>query len=317
MIKHMKKAAFFLAFLLLLLSFGSLSAHPWGGLVMDQQGNIYFTFVCPMVDADHYACVWKIDNQQELSEVLESSHSPSDIILSRSSDRMIYAAERNNAGGGLQARLWSLNTSGTELIIKPTTDESRFFIQAYAVDENGRVFFARKNQLFKRDQDGNVTEVKLNMAFDRIDDLAWGGKGQLYILDRGSIKILDKDGTVTQLADGLKEENPENIPFSGANILFDIAVDKNGMVYVAYYGNRRVLQIDPSGEVSVFLHSEGPWSPHGIDVLNGEVYILESTVGATRWWEFWEEDIIIPRVRKVEADGKVTVIFEHELALKE
>ena len=309
----MKKWVPLLALFLLIVNVKSLSAHPWGGLVIDHQGNVYFTFICPFVDDDHYACVWKINDQNELSEVLESAHSPSDIILSRSPNRMIYGAERNNSGGRFQARLWKIDSPDKELIIEPTTNENLFFIQAYTVADDGTVFFARDNQLFKRDEHGQIIEVNLSSEINRIDDLAWGLNDKLYILDRESIKVMEENGTVSVLATGLKEDNPENIPFSGANILFDFTVDENGTVYLAYYGNRRVLKVTAAGEVSVFLESEGPWSPHGVDVINGEVYVLESTFGTSEWWEFWEEDVIIPRVRKVDAEGKVSTIFEYEL----
>ena len=282
-------------------------------MVVDQQGNIYFTFICPLVDDDHYACVWKIDDTQKLSEFMESAYSPSDIILSRSPDRAIYAAERNNAGTALQARLWKLSDGAKELIIEPTTDEELFFIQAYAVAGNGEVYFARNNQLFKRDNEGTIVEVKLKGETTRIDNLAWGLENKLYILDRESIKVMSDEGAITTLAEGLKKDNPENLPFSGANILFDFAVDETGNVFVAYYGNRQVLKVSVNGEVSVFLEAEGPWSPHGVDVLNGEVFVLESTFGTSKWWEFWEEDVIIPRVRKVDVEGNISTVFEYEI----
>lgn len=47
-------------------------AHPWGGLVVDEDGNIYFTFTCPIVDEHHYACVWKLDTDGNLTQVLKS-----------------------------------------------------------------------------------------------------------------------------------------------------------------------------------------------------------------------------------------------------
>jgi hypothetical protein len=124
---------------------------------------------------------------------------------------------------------------------------------------------------------------------------------------------MSQEGAINTLTKGLKKEDPENLPFQGANILFDLAVDAAENVYVAYYGNRQVLKVSSEGEVSVFLESEGPWSPHGIDVLKGEVFVLESTFGTSKWWEFWEEDVIIPRVRKVDAEGNIFTIFEYEL----
>ena len=312
MIQSLLKSAV-LSVLFLLLGSTNVFSHPWGGLVVDSQGNIYFTFIAPFVDDNHYACVWEIDEEQSLNQVLQSAFSPSDIIVSRSPSRTIFAAERSGSSGGYQARLWAIDGSNKKAIIDPTNDPSVFHIQAYAVSDDGTIFFAKDDQLFKTNKAGSVSQVALKEAFQRIDDLAWGLDNKLYILDRGSIKIVEEDSSVTILAEGLKEENPEGLPFDGANILFDLAVDKQGYVYVAYYGNRRTLKVSPDGKVSVLLYAEGPWSPHGVDVFNGEVYVLESTIGVPKWWEFWKKDIIIPRVRKVSSGGQVSTVFEYQV----
>lgn len=288
-----------------------LLAHPWGGLVVDHKGHIYFAFTSPLVDDNHYASVWQINSQQELAEALKSSHSPSDIVVARTPNRNIYAAERNNAGYGFQARLWQIKETNKKLVIKPTTSEQAFHIQAYTVTDDETVVFARNNKLYQRNSANDIRPLKTKHTFTRIDDLAWGPNNSLYILDRGSIKILEKNGTVETLVTDLKKENPEDLPFTGANILFDLAVDAQSNVYVAYYGNRRILKITATGNVSDFLLSR-PWSPHGIDVYNGEVYILESTSHSASWWKFWEKSITIPRIRKVDTTGNVSTIFEYQ-----
>lgn len=285
------------------------SAHPWGGLVVDELGHVYFTFICPMVDDDHHACVWRIDADGALTTSYIAQRSPSDIILTRSPGRTLFAAERDNARGGYRARLRRYNQPSWDTIIAPTTDPAQFHIQAYAVDADGTTFFARDARLYQRSTTGVVTPVSISGTFDRIDAMAWGPEKQLYLLDQGRLLILAKDGTLTTLATGLKKPDPENLPFSGANILFDLAVDEEGTAYLAYYGNREVLKVSATGEVSTFLHSPAPWSPHGIDVYDGEVYVLESTVGGGSWWKVWERPEIVPRVRKVAADGSVAVLF--------
>lgn len=304
----------FVLSVLMLVFWGSSKtlAHPWGGLVIDENGVVYFAFVAPMVGDDHHACVWQINDQGKLTPVLKSSFSPSDIIVSRSPSRMIFGAERRSAGSGYETRLWQISDKGKRLVIGPNSPEKPFHVQAYAVSDNGKVFYAIENQLFRREKDGSVSKVEAKDSFTRIDDLAWGLNDKLYILDRGSVKILEETGVVSVLVEGLKEEKPEDLPFDGANILFDFAVDNQGNVYVAYYGNRRTLKVSPDGEVSVLLYPDGPWSPHGVDVFAGEIYVLESTIGIPRWWEFWKEDIIMPRIRKVNSDGRVSTIYSYE-----
>lgn len=288
-----------------------VQSHPWGGLVIDASGDIYFTFICPFTSDDHYACVWKLSGGK-ITPDLESAHSPSDIILARNNNRALFAAERTSAGPVFQSRLWAADQGTWQPVIAPTSEAARFHIQAYAVDTAGTVYFARDALLFQRDSLGAVRPVPVDVAFERIDLMAWGPDETLYLLDRGTLYTLSPEtGTVARLATNLRAASPEHLPFSGANILFDMTVDAAGAVYLAYYGNRSVLKVTPSGEVSTFLQSVSPWSPHGIDSYNGDIYILESTVGAGKWWKFWGRPVIVPRVRKINSDGTVTTVFEY------
>ncbi|MEQ9264958.1 MAG: hypothetical protein RLN81_07050 [Balneolaceae bacterium] len=299
-----------LSFIVLLSS--PAKAHPWGGLVIDSEGNLYFTFICPFVDDDHYACVWKIDTNQELSEVLKSQRSPSDIILSSSPGRNIYAAERNGYSPNFTNTLWEIQGSEVSILISPNRNQDVFFIQAYAVSDNGTIYFAKENQLFERVSNGKISEVKLGKDLGNIRLLEVGNNGELYIMNSSDLYVKTGDN-LRLIAPGLKKEDPENIPFRGANIFFDIAIDKNDNIYLAYYGNRKVIRISLAGEIQTILESQAPWSPHGVDVIDGEVYVLESTLGNGKWWKFWEkeDDEIIPRIRKVDNDGEITELFRY------
>ena len=312
--ERIRKGFSCIAILLVLLFFcpRQSQAHPWGGLVIDQNGDIYFTFICPFTSDDHYACVWKL-SEGVVTPALSSSQSPSDIILARNNNRHIFGAERTNAGQAYQARLWQFTQNEWRNFIPPTTEPSRFHIQTYAVDNAGHVYFARDHLLFRRNSEGEVNQVPTTKTFERIDLLAWGPDEALYIVEGGTLLKMDPGtGAHVMVASGLREEEPEDLPFSGANILFDMVVDDDGAVYLAYYGNRRILKVLPSGEITTFAKSDAPWSPHGIDVYNGEIYILESTVGRRSWWNLWGRPEIVPRVRKFSPDGTAQTLFEHE-----
>ncbi len=306
----------FQAFLLLLvvMTFSQKAhSHPWGGLVIDAKGNLYFTFICPFVDDDHYACVWKIDSNQELSEVLKSRRSPSDIVLSRNPDRVIFAAERNGFHPNFRNTLWVIEDSDTSVLIPSNTNQEAFFIQAYTVSNDGTIFFAKENSIYRRDSTNTIVEIELGKDLGRINLLEITPDGSLYIMTNSDLYI-KKGDELAILATNLKDDNPDNLPFRGANIFFDMAVDESKNVYLAYYGNREIIRVSPSGEIETFLESQAPWSPHGVDVLDGDVYLLESTIGNGKWWKFWErnDDVIIPRVRKVDNNGNVSVVFSYE-----
>ncbi len=299
-------------FAILIMTPDSANSHPWGGLVIDAEGNIYFTFICPMVDNDHHACVWKIDPNQELSEVLQSRRSPSDIVLARTQNRIIYGAERTGQNPNQSYSLWRINESGGTPFIKPTTNQELFFIQSYAVSDDGDIYFARDSKIFVRSSDQSISEFKLDQEIGRIGLLSFSPSGKLFIVAEDGLYKKNKNG-LELIAKQLKEENPENIPFRGANILFDMTIDKDENIYLAYYGNRQVIRISADREKKVILEAKAPWSPHGIDIHNGEVYVLESTLGDGKWWEFWNrnDDRIIPRIRRINADGTVSVIYDY------
>ena len=282
-------------------------AHPWGGLVVDNQGDIYFSFVCPMWNDEHYACIWKLDKNNNLTTAIQAKSTPSDFIVSRSASRQIFAAERS----GKNARLWQLENSEWTSLVEPTNDRQRFNARAFTVNDNGEVIFAYKNELYLRNKARKISKLKNNQKLGGVQSLGWKSN-QLSILDynQGAIKLLYMDGTVKTIVDRLKKASPGNLPFKGANVLFDFAFDNDGNGYVAYYGDRKILKISPQGKTSTFLESEDIWLPHGVDVYQGDVYVLESTYEKSKWRP-WAAPKIIPRIRKVDANGKVSVLYQY------
>ncbi len=306
----MKKVLAVLAFMVLCSS--AARAHPWGGLVIDMMGNIYFTFICPTVDDDHYACVWKIDSNLALSEALNSRQSPSDIILARSPDRQIYGAERFGQHGNYRNRLWQIRESGNSMLLDVTDDDGGFVIQAYTVSGDGTIYYSDRGEIFYLNENSEPVRLNHEINLDRVQLLERGPGGSLYILADNNLYRYD-DGSITMVAEGLKEESPANLPFRGANIFFDMVVTEDKEVYLAYYGDRKIIKVNPDGTQQTVLQAKAPWSPHGIDVFNGEIYVLESTLGDGRWWEFWKssDTEIIPRIRKIDSDGNLSVVYNY------
>ena len=62
----------------------------------------------------------------------------------------------------------------------------------------------------------------------------------------------------------------------------------------------------PGGVVSTLLRSEEKWSPTGVTVVRGEVFVLEwrdASASQTEVRKAWT-----PRVRKIGRDGTVTTL---------
>ena len=89
-----------------------------------------------------------------------------------------------------------------------------------------------------------------------------------------------------------------------------LAVDESGTVFVAGNGSRAVYAVTKEGKVRTVLKADAPWSPTGVAVRGGAVYVLEydHTPAKDREWE--------PRVRKVGRDGTVTTLIHVRRDLK-
>jgi hypothetical protein len=72
---------------------------------------------------------------------------------------------------------------------------------------------------------------------------------------------------------------------------------------VAASGCGALLKISPSGAITTILKADNPWSPTAVTLTGSDLYVLEylHTTGKNpRDW--------LPRVRKLAADGTVTVL---------
>jgi DNA-binding beta-propeller fold protein YncE len=85
-----------------------------------------------------------------------------------------------------------------------------------------------------------------------------------------------------------------------------LAIDSAGTIYVAATGARSILKITPQGKTTTILQNPAPWTPTGVTVHHGEIYVLE-------WHDVIAEKQEIrtawlPRVRKIGQDGKLTTL---------
>jgi hypothetical protein len=142
-----------------------------------------------------------------------------------------------------------------------------------------------------------------------ITGLAPGPDGALYIAQPNAVLKLKMNGTFTTLASGIELKDcdvdyPDNNPRSLLPSLRGLAVDDDGTVFAAGVGCRAVVKVSPVGSVETVLKAERPWSPTGVAVYRGEVYVLEYTNANGSRNEGWR-----PRVRKLARDGKVLTIL--------
>jgi sugar lactone lactonase YvrE len=138
--------------------------------------------------------------------------------------------------------------------------------------------------------------------------LAAGPNGSVYASSWDAIFKVSSNGTVATVVHPVivkdcDEDRADHKPTNRLLYLRGIAVDETGTIYAAATSCHRVLKIAPDGKGESALRAERPWSPTGVALHGGAVYVLEYTNangGADDGWQ--------PRVRKLGRDGRVTTL---------
>ena len=282
----------FITLVLCFLSCTKLSAHPGSGIVIDKEGNIYFT--------DTGKGVWKIDTQGKLSFL------PASRFHWMSIDETGSFAKSSKSFGEYFERVIS-KTDKPDLIMC-----SDFPL---VINKDGNIYYANTRpgsaKIIKRTADGKETIFANNKILGFISDITSGADGSLYITESSNanantIRKIKTDGTISIIATFVGKE-AKDLPLETVpSYCRGVAVDSTGTIYVAATGSRSVLKITPQGKVTTILQSTNPWTPTGVAVFRGEVYLLE-------WHDVTREnlevrDAWIPRIRKIGLDGRVTTV---------
>jgi sugar lactone lactonase YvrE len=278
--------------LVLCVLFGTKTfAHPGSGIVIDKEGNVFFT--------DTGMGVWKIDKQGKLTYI------PASKFHWMAMDEMGYFTGSQKNFGEYFERVTPQNTKPVLIMC------SDFPI---AVNRDGNLYYADTRRgsagIIRRTPGGVESILTRADMFRNITGITAGPDGSLYVTDANAnvIRKITMDGKVSIFASGFVNKTGFNDPppETDAGYCRGLAVDSSGNVYVAATGSRSVLKITPRGKISTILQATNPWSPTGVAVYHGEVYVLEwsdAPPSQTEVRKAW-----IPRVRKIGIDGKITIL---------
>ena len=275
--------------LMLCLFFGTRAlAHPGSGIVVDKQGNVYFT--------DTGMGVWKIDKEGKLTYI------PASKFHWMALDEAGYFSESQKTFG---VHFERVTTQG----VKPSLIMCSDF--PFAVNLDGNIYYADTRhgsaKIIRRTPGGKETELMSDRIFEFISGIAVGPEGSLYITEASNpgantIRKITMDGQMSILATFTGKGGNDLPSGTVPSYCRGLAVDSAGVVYVAATGSRSILKITPDGVVSTFLQEPSPWTPTGIASFHGEVYVLEWHDVAPSLQEV--RKAWIPRVRKIGRDGK-------------
>jgi len=269
-----------------------LAAHPSTALVVDDRNNVYFGY---------WGGTWKLDSSGQPTRFHASSFhfmaldtvgrfagaSIADAlrITPDGSKPVLFSFPESSAtfhsDGDLYVALWSIGRIRVERV-KP--DGSKSVFADTPIDPR----IARKPG---RHEGGLIA-------------IASGPKG-LYVSDGASIWTIDARGNVAPLALLISVPNcPADLPAELPKPhIRSLSIDTNGDVYAAAIGCRATLRITASGQVTPLLRAESPWSPSGVAISAGNLYVMEYDNPLTEYPADGR-----PRIRKWTRDGKVTTL---------
>ena len=278
-------------------------AHPAWGIVIDRQGQVYFS---DLVN------VWKIDAQGKLSMFRAGRDHTHDLNLDEAGN--LYGAENSYdpATQRFFSAIWKMTPGGSSSYLMAPTENPPVGTSIWK-DREGNMYRVdnypeRELLVLKRTPSGNVVVLAGNSNSVRnyrqgapysVGGIAFGSDGAFYFTHNADVSKISASGALTALARNVVVENAVTKPAEESR-LFGIAVDAQHNAFVADYNNRRVLKIAPGGATSTVARAEQPWAPTGLALKDGNLYILE--------FGFTPPSTYTPRVRRLAADGKITVL---------
>jgi hypothetical protein len=280
----------------------AVNAHPPSGIVVNDQGTVYFQ--------DGLKGVWKI-----------SEGGARTLFHPLAWHWMALDPAGTFANASEQFGEWFARVSpqGKAPALIACSDFP------CAIGGDGNLYFAHMHSLkiMRRTSAGTETvlvepgqfRVEAKRPYG-VTGLTSGPDGKLYLFlladDSGqhAVYSVDMNGSVRQFAANFitekipeSERHPEAMP----EYCRGLAVDIDGNVFVAATGNRCVMKLTPDGRSTTILECRKPWTPTGVAEHKGSIYVLEyddETPTEGREWP--------PRVRQVAPDGRVTMVAQIE-----
>lgn len=236
-------------------------AHPTGNLIT--VGNhILWSYINPIDDPAHHACVMIWDQKSEPKVLLKSDFSASDYILyNREYD--IYILERRyvQASDSFEMRILKMKIGESPKEIWPWfTDDWRIGEGGFFMPSDHEIVFCRYPKIYSLEKGKSPAQY---FDFDwEINRMRLVKDKQLLLLGENSCWLAQQNGTIIKTWDQLIDTKIKNAPLR-RNQVFDIDY-QNGELLLAYWGRRSFEVISPKGERKIISQLNDPLTPHWV-----------------------------------------------------
>lgn len=249
--------------LLALLAAPAAQAHPGWGIVEDRRGNIFYTDL---------AQVW--EQKPDGTKVVAVPHVHTHELFIDAADNLYgeHLWYEGDATGKWGYRVWRRSPDGRIAdIVQPTEGFRTSY--SFIRDASGGMYWQKDGLVHRTIAGGDA--IIARHRFHDIRSMAVSPAGDLFLIDDGSLFRFAK-GRIDRLASNLAESSL-TMPFvQPHHRVMGLWLDRQGRVYAAIFGARKVKRISPDGGVETVSTSGVPWSPSGGMVAHdGSLWLLE------------------------------------------
>lgn len=298
----------FFSFLLILVFVSSTSifAHPSWGIVVDDNGCIYFADVMHNGDGT----LWRLDpNTESLEAVFKKFHAHQIYINNKSeifAGIAIWRSGEIEGEGHNYLFKYETNTKTLDTLLF-TDDWDEYHGQNFALSNDYKnIYFSMNKQIHVKPLDGK-TQPLLNKKFDRINTLTTDAQGNLWITDsrqnNGTLFKWNNHEGLVEVCNNLMPQNPKNPIFEERNhqLFYGIAFSHDQKPLITENANRYITKINNNGVPDIVYKSELFWHPTGVYFKNGNYYIMEVGYNKTH---------LGPRIVITDKNFKIKTVYE-------
>jgi len=243
-------------------------AHPPVSVVLDAQGNAYYS------DLDQ---VWKVTPDGTKTIAVPGVHTHELYLDAQGNlygEHLWYEGERTDKWGHY---LWRRSPEGRVVKLIPNREG---FPRDYSFvrDAAGNQYVASTDRKRIEKIAPNGRKSVVGRGFSNIRWMISTPDATLYLVDKTDIVKVTPAGAVTRMVKNISNTSIFRPQVSAQHSLMGLWTDRAGNLHVASYSQREVKRVGPDGKVRVVVKSGGTWSPvGGAFAKNGDLLLLETS----------------------------------------
>ncbi|MCP9237340.1 hypothetical protein [Lewinella sp. JB7] len=250
------------------------SAHPTGNLVVLGE-HIYWSYIDPIDDPDHLACIMTWTEGAPPRIMLRSEFPASDYLLAPHNDEL-YIIERRfvHTDETFYCRILKMKAGESPTVLWDWfADEWRIGEGGFFMASDRQIVFARYPGVYTLEKGG--TPVPYPFIVPQPIRKLWRlAREQTLLLSANACWLVDAEGTVLEHWSGLVDPTVSDATLN-RNDTFDVDY-RDGVLLLAYWGKRTFEVIFPDGRRRTLAEMKAPDVPHWVAYRRESMLLFSS-----------------------------------------